>query len=454
MTTNSDTPLHIGKLKSKGFHSLRQKLEALAASGDVSAEVELANLYLKCHDEFRDPQQANHWLSSAAQKGNDQAQRILARLLYADEDFGINLPQAFAWTKKLAQGGDADFQLILGKMYHYGEGVECDDVEAFKWLEKSMANGNADAAMFLGLYSGHPGPLYNPQKMLSYITHAAEQGHAYAMSFLARGYLTTFYGQIPQDTEKATRWALSAAQNGIAGGYLTLYSIKYQHYLKGSDEADPKQQAMELMKLLEEAVKLKDDIDYQEVCLRLAEAYEEGIITTINIKKSVKYYSIAATHYPHARYKYAQALEYGYGVQEDNAKAFINYKLAYDAGFYEAAHRLGLYYEAGIYVRQDFNTAGNYYHEAIANNYLEACFDLSQLYWRGLGVPRDLIMAHKLMQVCMDRAQTPEERIEIDSILEMIYEEMTLKEYEAFIGGKRRKHIPDFNPSEHSQTLH
>lgn len=111
------------------------KLLADAERGDVNAQVQLANEYMKKDGLFKpDPVQAAQWYRKAAEQGHPQAQLMLGMMLKEGVGVAQNRSEAAEWLRKAAEQGHPMAQLELGRAYQSGTGVKQDAVEAYKWL--------------------------------------------------------------------------------------------------------------------------------------------------------------------------------------------------------------------------------------------------------------------------------------------------------------------------------
>jgi TPR repeat protein len=97
---------------------------------------------------------------------------------------------------------------------------------------------------------------------------------------------------------------------------------------------------------------------------------------------------------PRAQFNLGVSYEHGWGVPQDFAEAAKWYRLAADQGYSLAQQNLGLLYENGRGVPQDFAQAANWYRLAAGQNNAFAQNSLGLLYENGRGVPKDTVRAH------------------------------------------------------------
>ena len=66
-----------------------------------------------------------------------------------------------------------------------------------------------------------------------------------------------------------------------------------------------------------------------------------------------------------------------------------------EQGYAGAQYNLGLMYDKGYGVPQDYEQARQWYEKAAAQGYAKAQYNLGVLYHNGNGVPKNLVQAHK-----------------------------------------------------------
>lgn len=444
-------------MPSKKTSSSKQNIEKeisslveLILQGSLESEYELAKLYLS--DNCLNLEKALIWLKSAAVKGHVKAQKQLINI-YSNPN--IQIPhnetredQAFSWAKTCALSGDTESQMVLGSMYFNGKGVIKDESEGIKWLELAKKSGDMDATVYLGLIYSTPGDFFNRDLARENLFLAAQHMNSFAVNFLAINYWSGLGEVIEVDQEESFRWAKIA--NKIAPHPKTLI-ILYKVYSEGILVKVNKKKALGF---IQEVIKFEKDSAYYEACYILGNIYIEGYLTKADFDQAIKYLNIASKKIPQAKFKLAQQLEIEETQHFNLEKSFSLYCECLEDGIIASAHKIGLFYENGSVVRQDFELAASYYQEAIEGGYYEAAFDLSQLYWRGLGVPKSITLAYRLMDLCHTVAANHEERNQLQGLMDKILSEMTLKEFNALNSGVTLSIPDDFDPREYSDTLH
>jgi len=86
--------------------------------------------------------------------------------------------------------------------------------------------------------------------------------------------------------------------------------------------------------------------------------------------------------------------DYGRGIPQDYTKAYTWYRRAADQGFPEAQHNLGLMYYYGQGVSRDFGEAARWYRRAAEQGMADSQVNLGLMYYYGQDVSRDYVMAY------------------------------------------------------------
>jgi hypothetical protein len=125
-------------------------IKARAETGDATAELEVARLYMGGKDLPADNAQAASWLRKSAAQDNAAAQAALGALY----EGGLGVPQDYAladaWFEKAARRGDADAAFGLSWLYSKGLGVKRDPTAALSWLETAARRGKPEAQFAFG----------------------------------------------------------------------------------------------------------------------------------------------------------------------------------------------------------------------------------------------------------------------------------------------------------------
>jgi hypothetical protein len=100
-----------------------------------------------------------------------------------------------------------------------------------------------------------------------------------------------------------------------------------------------------------------------------------------------------------AQFNLGLMYDLGRGVPQDYAQALKWYRLAADRGNAWAQFNLGLMYDNGRGVPQDYAQAVKWYRLAADQGYAWAQNNLGNMYELGQGVPQDYVEAHKLFNL-------------------------------------------------------
>jgi len=138
-----------------------------AEAGDLKAQYDIGNMYLKGQGTVRNEQEAYKWFSTAAEKGYSRAQYKLGYLYHRGEKINRNKAKAFKWINKSARQGYKPAMYYLGKLYSLGDGVTADNRKALNWHKKAYAAGYNPAKREVDrleskLAQKKPEPLFNP----------------------------------------------------------------------------------------------------------------------------------------------------------------------------------------------------------------------------------------------------------------------------------------------------
>lgn len=103
-----------------------------------------------------------------------------------------------------------------------------------------------------------------------------------------------------------------------------------------------------------------------------------------------------------AEYNLGVCYEHGDGVKQDYEKAVYWYRRAADKGYDKAQMNLGVCYTNGYGVEKDEAEAVRLYHLAAAQGNMYAQFNLGVCYYQGLGVEVDISKFFEYMQMAAD----------------------------------------------------
>ena len=124
-------------------------LAELAASGDLQAQLKIAQAYQYGLGLEKDRVDAIRWYEAAAEQSSPLAMFELGSLVFADFTSGDTSPEAKAaaeksvgWFHGSAVLGFAGAQSTLGLLFGFGDRVEVDRVKGRMWMEVGITNGD------------------------------------------------------------------------------------------------------------------------------------------------------------------------------------------------------------------------------------------------------------------------------------------------------------------------
>ena len=94
--------------------------------------------------------------------------------------------------------------------------------------------------------------------------------------------------------------------------------------------------------------------------------------------------------------------EHGEGVRQDYAEAVRWYRKAAEQGHVEAQYNLGVMYAEGQGVRQDYAKAVRWYRKAAEQGQAESQYNLGLMYEKGKGVPKNRKVAKEWYKKACD----------------------------------------------------
>ena len=96
----------------------------------------------------------------------------------------------------------------------------------------------------------------------------------------------------------------------------------------------------------------------------------------------------------HGQYNLGMVYEHGRGVTQDYAQAVKWYRLAAEQGLADAQYRLGSMYDEGRGVKQDYAEAAIWYRVAADKGHEDAQYNIAFAYEIGRGVTQNLALAY------------------------------------------------------------
>lgn len=379
----------------------------LAAANDYGpAEYTLANRLAMAPDDgsMQEKQQKNKLIrelyQGAAHRGIANALLPLAFYDAMDVD-NKRQQRAFTTAKELAEAGNEKAALLLGLLLDRGIGTGADNNQAIQWYQK--AGDNAPSQFILGTYAAEgKGLTQNKDKAMAQLQQAATEKFSYAdfnMAVLQKESGQEFLPDLVHAYELG---------NNHAGLVLADY------YLSANTDAEKMKQAREIY----QGLAAKGDAAAQ---LKLAYMDAQGLGSAVDMSSAQRWYTAAAEQgNPTAQYQLAQFYQIGASgepnyeqakswyekaaavypeawvalgfieetVNDNYAQALKDYEMAAQKNDPLGTYNLALMYFYGKGTAVDYAKARELF-LAAADKIPDAMSQLGEIYFMGLGVPRD-----------------------------------------------------------------
>ncbi len=308
-----------------------EALTARAQSGELSAQVQLADHYRSGGGSVKDMRNAAHWYREAANRGDPESQFQLS-YFYMNGRGGIQRDEAEGarLIRMAANQGHVLAQVNLGSFYRKGLGVNQDHTQAVFWYEKALSKSKykwSSIAYYLGgLYRSGTGVKKNLPVAIKWFEYSAKQMHP--PSIFQLGLMHQYGEGTPVDFVKAAEYYTSVE--------------KAEYDITGQDA----------------------DIVIQGGDVKLA-----------------------------AKANLAYLYWNGLGVPQDKSKAFNLYKIAAVGGNFNAQHNIGILYGLGEGVKRSHVKSEQWLTKAAQSGYSISQVALGYFYYQGKAVPRDTTRA-------------------------------------------------------------
>jgi len=132
-----------------------------------------------------------------------------------------------------------------------------------------------------------------------------------------------------------------------------------------------------------------------------ADQFKEGVAAykAGNYQKAFKFFKpLAEQSYASAQYNLGLMYDDGQGVPQDYTEAVKWYRKAAEQGSAKAQNNLGVMYDDGQGVPQDYTEAVKWYRKAAEQGYAKAQNNLARMYYEGKGVTQDYTKAVKWLR--------------------------------------------------------
>lgn len=197
------------------------RLQALAAEGQVSALLFLADVQLGSYGDKPDPAQALVSLGLAADRGSVEAMLRIGQYYRQGEIVPYDAGKAVAAFQRAEAAGSRAATEELAIFQAYGEGMVPDAAGAISRLETAKAAGRASALVTEGDLKLNTGvPMIDIDGAVAAWSKAATQGRIDAMLRLGDFYYNGYFGR--RQLKKAITYYKAAADAGDLFGELAL----------------------------------------------------------------------------------------------------------------------------------------------------------------------------------------------------------------------------------------
>ncbi|MEW9906564.1 MAG: tetratricopeptide repeat protein [Candidatus Symbiodolus clandestinus] len=311
---------------------------ALAEAGLAPAQAYLGNYYLRDLDDKTIQQnypESLHWLKLAAKQQDINAIYYLGMHFLYGRSVKPDYRQAFEQFLKSAERGLFSGQRRAAFAYRDGQGVARDYVQALFWFQQAAKRGCSDSKASMGfLYFNGLGGAKDFSAALDWFTQAAEQGSSWG--YYGLGLLYEKGCGVEQNYPEAVRWYQKAQEYGHS---LALAKLNF-FWIKG---------------LANRPYRLK--------------------------KSTFEQYALFKSDFD-ALYYAAIWLQAG---GKSYCRAFRYYQLAAESGHLDAQNNLGVLFEEGQGVKQDYRKALKWYKSAAEQGNCAAQFNVGRCYQLGYG---------------------------------------------------------------------
>ncbi|MEM1044684.1 MAG: tetratricopeptide repeat protein [Pseudomonadota bacterium] len=141
--------------KAGDYDKARTIWEGLAAKGNTTALINLANMFQQGQGVGEDQQRALALVTQAAELGDKRAQYELGTAYESGTVLERDIDKAAYWLKQSAENGSPDGQFAYGIMLATARGAGLDRStpaarkEALGWLTKAKDNGHLEAGDYI-----------------------------------------------------------------------------------------------------------------------------------------------------------------------------------------------------------------------------------------------------------------------------------------------------------------
>lgn len=338
---------------------------------------------------------------------------LVAAGIYAFAFYKTPQQRTFAKTLTQAQAGDVPSAVKTGDFYAQGLGVEPNGTQAAEWYRKAAAQGDTGAAWKLAqLYIQGTLVKQDYEEALPYLQLSAQAGNVAAQTELARFY-SEGLGGLSASKGDSILWNLKASAMG---------NQEAQEALRSQRETDP--DFYDVVNRFSATLLLAAQGDSQAQ-LSAGEGYRMGYPVTKNDEEALRYFTLAwqEGQLSTAAFELSEMYQKGEGTEKDENKALellgaaaqaknpsaqyalgeraykaepANYQDAFawfsnaaEGGLAQAQYMTGFMLMQGQGTDLSVPLAIEFFKKAANQNDTAAQYVLGQIYWKGLGVPKN-----------------------------------------------------------------
>jgi TPR repeat protein len=402
-----------------------KKLASNAMKKDGNAMLEIGLSYFNGNQFEKDKGTAFRWIRKAAKTGFTKAQCIIAEIYKNDDCVEQDFLKSSIWYTNAAKQRDNEALYQLGQLYYQGLGVRKDPLEASKWYTFAADKKHSDAQCEIGfLREEGIGLRQDVLEAFNIHTTLARKNYPEAMFRLARMYEGG--NGVKPDFKQALIFYLKAAYFGCrnarfrlgemySDGGSSLFSLEnaFKYYKMAADQNDPEAKYRLAIMYLD-GIGVEQDFIQAYILFSESRDLDHNIAENI-FQVPIDYRKTSDIDYNKVASMFALvckhnmcSLEYNLGYHYEHEDTYYDYNsfmysttasLDLSKAWYETAalkgdpkaqYRLGLMYESGRGVPQDWVQALEYCEKARNLGNTDATYKLARLYLNCNVVPQDI----------------------------------------------------------------
>lgn len=269
-------------------------------------------------------------LEKLAQLGSVVAAKNLANFYLNGQHIENNIAKAFEWAGVVAKNGDPEFAYEFAKFEFVTEINDGEFHDRLKCLEAAAQKNHLRAIKLVAAMYESFDAIKNMETAKNYYIRALELNDSSALIFLMG-----LVGYSQEGKNEYFQIVKKSADNGCAAAIMEMYNIFHNGYYIAKDERKAKD-------YLEEAVKT----EFPSALRTIGSYYANG----------------------------------DFGYPEDKQKAFTFWTKAAEGKDGTAAELIGNYYQCGILVQPNIDTAIEWYNKAIEYNNPRGYYEIGSIY--------------------------------------------------------------------------